>query len=159
MQAPSRPRHQACSLMHASPHTSRNITTRSSRAQSHRIIIQTLHTPHTTYTPASHRHSPWTDRCCSVLFLSNADASAVAPSAPMPLPDACVATHITTHNHGPLAHNHIASSSSSTHAHAAHNTHSSITQTLTVDIQMLQRAVPLQRRCKRHRALVINAVP
>ncbi len=152
MQAPSRPRHQCCSLMHASPHTSRHTTSPSSRAQSHRIIIPTPHTPHTTHTPASHRHSPLTYRCCSVLFLSNADASAVAPSTPMLFPDACVATHITTHNHTVLArtitshhHPHI--------AHAAHNTHSSITATLTADIQMLQRAVPLQRRCKRRRAL------
>jgi hypothetical protein len=33
-----------------------------------------------------------------ILLLSNADASTVAPSAPIPFPDACVATHITKHD-------------------------------------------------------------
>ncbi len=161
MQAPSRPRHQCGCLMHASPHTSRNTTTRSSRAQSHRSIIHTPHTQHTTHwhTPASQRHSPLTYRCCSVLFLSNADASAVAPSSPMRLPGACVDTHVTKRNHTVLSRT-ITSRHHPYTAHAAHNTlaHSSITATLTPDIQTLQRAVPLQRRCKRRRALDTNSV-
>jgi hypothetical protein len=79
-----------------------------------------------------------------VLFLSNADASAVAPSTPgpMPLSDACVATHTTKHNFTVLSRT-ITSHHHPHTAHAAHNTHSSITATLTADIQMLQRVIPL----------------
>jgi hypothetical protein len=117
MQAPSRTRHQCRWLMHASPHTSRNTTTRSSRAQS---PIHTPHTLHTTHTPASHRHSPSTCRCCSALFLSNADASAAAPSSPMPLADACVATHHGKQLYGPLVHNHIATYPQHHTPHTAH---------------------------------------
>jgi hypothetical protein len=110
MQAPSRPRHECRCLMHASPHTSRhtNHTVLSRAITSHHRHPQ-HHTPHTTHTPASLRHSLLTSRCCSVLFLSNADASAVAPSAPMSLPDVRRHAHhetrtalsrtITSHHH------------------------------------------------------------
>jgi hypothetical protein len=90
-----------------------------------------------------------------VLFLSNADASAVAPSSPMPFPDACVATHVTKHNLCAKSHRDIIHSTTL----GTHSTQPSITATLTADIQTLQHAVPLQRRCKRRRALVTNAVP
>jgi hypothetical protein len=75
----------------------------------------------------------------------------------MPFSDARVATHITEHNHTVLSRT-IASQHHPHTAHAAQNTHSSITTTLTADIQTLQRAVPLQRRCKRRRAVGTNVV-
>jgi hypothetical protein len=104
MQAPSRRRHQCRCLMHVSPHTSRDTATvHDPHAQSHRIIMHTPHTPHTTHTAASPPHSPLTSRCRSVLFLSNADASAVTP---MPLSDARVATHITIPSVPAMHHEH-----------------------------------------------------
>jgi hypothetical protein len=62
-------------------------------APNHIASSTTSHAAHNTH--SSIRHSPQTFRCCSVLFLSNTRASAIAPSAPMPFPDACIATYIT----------------------------------------------------------------